>query len=104
MAHSEHAYLGISHDLTYTLAELYFETAYNASLLLHKASFLASLAAGTACPHVVLSVCAWAAKYVRINIFLLIKRLTVFTQFLPRRKRRGIIENPRLHDGVGQTS
>jgi len=69
MAQSEHAYLGISQDLTYTLAELYFETAYNASLLLHKASFLASLAAGTACPHVVLSVCAWGAKYVCTNTF-----------------------------------
>jgi hypothetical protein len=36
---------------------------YNATLLFHKASFLQSVAAGTVRPHVVLSVCAWAAKY-----------------------------------------
>jgi hypothetical protein len=51
----------------YTLVDLYFETAYNASLLLHKQSFLEQLALGTATPHIVLSVCAWAAKFVRIH-------------------------------------
>ncbi|KAK3647094.1 hypothetical protein LTR56_008262 [Elasticomyces elasticus] len=58
-------YLGISNSLLYTLVDVYFATAYNASLLLHKASFLESLAGGTATPHVVLSVCAWAANFYR---------------------------------------
>lgn len=59
----EASYLGISESLIYTLVEVYFENAYNASLLLHKGLFLESLRAGNATPHVVLSVCAWAAKY-----------------------------------------
>ncbi len=59
----ENPYLGISKSLIYTLVEVYYENAYNARLLLHKGLFLESLAAGTANPHVVLSVCAWAAKY-----------------------------------------
>lgn len=59
---AQESYLGISKSLMYTLVEVYYQSAYNASLLLHKRQFLESLASGTASPHVVLSVCAWAAK------------------------------------------
>jgi hypothetical protein len=62
-------YLGIPKDLVSTLVEVYYENVYNAALLLHKKSFLETLAAGTARPHVVLSVCAWAAKYARISSY-----------------------------------
>jgi hypothetical protein len=55
--------LGISKPLVFKLVEAYFENAYNASLLLHKASFMGSLRDDSANPHIVLSVCAWAAKY-----------------------------------------
>jgi hypothetical protein len=64
-------YLGIPKDLVSTLVQVYYENVYNAALLLHKKSFLESLAAGTARPHVVLSVCAWAAKYARISFYAL---------------------------------
>lgn len=47
----------------YTLVDVYFENAYNATLLLHKGRYLDSLAAGTVEAHLVLSVCAYAAKY-----------------------------------------
>lgn len=56
-------YLGIPKSLVLTLVEVYYDNVYNATLLLHKGLFLRSLAAGTARPHLVLSVCAWAAKY-----------------------------------------
>lgn len=56
-------YLGIPQSLVLTLVDVYFDNVYNASLLLHKGLFLESLAAGTARLHVVLGVCAWAAKY-----------------------------------------
>lgn len=56
-------YLGISESLVYTLVDVYFENAYNASLLLHKGRFLESLVAGTVEDHLILSVCAYAAKY-----------------------------------------
>lgn len=59
-------YLGIPATLVSLLVELYYENVYNASLLLHKRLFLESLTTDTARPHVVLSVCAWAAKYVDI--------------------------------------
>lgn len=55
------SYLGIPPSLLETLVEVYYQNVYNASLLLHKRLFLESLAAGTARPHVVLSVCAWAS-------------------------------------------
>lgn len=55
-------YLGISDSLMCTLVDTYFENAYNASLLLHKGRFLQSLSAGTAQAHLVLSICAYAAK------------------------------------------
>lgn len=47
----------------YALVDVYFEHAYNASLLLHKGRFLESLGAGTVEAHLILSVCAYAAKY-----------------------------------------
>lgn len=56
-------YLGISQSLMYTLVDVYFENAYNASLLLQKDRFLESLAQGTVEAHLILSVCAYAAKY-----------------------------------------
>ncbi|KAK5061460.1 hypothetical protein LTR84_008003 [Exophiala bonariae] len=61
----ETSYLGISQSLIFTLVEVYFEKAHNASLLLHKGLFLESLRSGKANPHVVLSVCAWAANFYR---------------------------------------
>lgn len=59
---TEEQFLGLPKSLIFTLAEVYFDTAYNASLLLHKRSFFESLEAGTACPHTILSICAWGAK------------------------------------------
>jgi hypothetical protein len=56
-------YLGIPSSLLYKLVEVYYDNVYNATLLLHKQTFLDSLAAGTVRPHIVLSVCAFAAKY-----------------------------------------
>lgn len=56
-------FIGIPKPLVLTLVEVYFDNVYNASLLLHKRLFLESLAANVARPHVVLGVCAWAAKY-----------------------------------------
>lgn len=58
----EEQYLGIPKSLVSTLVELFFDNVDNAPLLLHKKLFLDLLAAGTARPHVVLSVCACAAK------------------------------------------
>lgn len=56
-------HFGIFESLMYTLVDVYFETAYNAGLLLHKRRFLESLEAGTVEPHLILSMCAYAAKY-----------------------------------------
>ncbi|KAI0425589.1 hypothetical protein F5Y09DRAFT_321428 [Xylaria sp. FL1042] len=56
-------YIGLLEHLLPELVELYFSCVYNAHLLLHKRSFLASVADGTASTHVVLSVCAWGAKF-----------------------------------------
>ena len=55
-------YLGIPKPLLQILVETYYENVYNATLLLHKRSFLQALDKETTRPHVVLSVCAWAAK------------------------------------------
>lgn len=60
---SEDYQLGIPSSLVGILIEVYFSNVYNASLLLHKRSFLEAIAAGTARPHVLLGVCAWASKY-----------------------------------------
>ena len=46
----------------FKLVDVYYENVYNATLLLHKQTFLDSLAAGTVRSHIVLSICAFAAK------------------------------------------
>ncbi|KAI8947499.1 hypothetical protein F4801DRAFT_582324 [Xylaria longipes] len=56
-------YIGLLEHLLPELVEIYFNYVYNAHLLLHKRSFLESIADGTACTHVVLSICAWGAKF-----------------------------------------
>lgn len=61
--HKDIPYFGILESLLYTLVDVYFENAYNASLLLNKGQFLKSLEAGTVEAHLILSVCAYAAKY-----------------------------------------
>ncbi|EXJ67740.1 uncharacterized protein A1O5_09086 [Cladophialophora psammophila CBS 110553] len=58
----DHYDLGIPKSLILTLVEVFFDNAYNATLVLHKRLFLESLERGRANPHVVLSICAWAAK------------------------------------------
>jgi hypothetical protein len=55
--------LGIPKSLMVALVHIFFENAYNATLLLHRRSFVDSLEKETANPHIVLSTCAWAAKY-----------------------------------------
>jgi len=60
--------LGIPKNLMTTLVDVYFRHVYNAGLLLHRDSFLSSIADGTANPHIMLSVCAWAAKYIHLSI------------------------------------
>lgn len=54
-------YLGIPSTLLSSLIDVFYSHIYNASLLLHKRLFLESLTRGTARPHLVLSVCAFAA-------------------------------------------
>ncbi|KAI0487018.1 hypothetical protein F4859DRAFT_324250 [Xylaria cf. heliscus] len=56
-------YIGLLEHLLPELVDIYFNCVYNAHLLLHKRSFLESIADGTACTHVVLSICAWGAKF-----------------------------------------
>ena len=69
-------YLGIPRTVLSNLIEVYYSHIYNASLLLHKRLFLQSLTRGSARPHVVLSVCAFAAVCgSRTSIF--ISRLTL---------------------------
>lgn len=53
---------GIPKPMLLALVDIYFETAYNASLLLHKPRLLEAIDADTVSPHVLLSICAWAAK------------------------------------------
>ncbi|KAI0195222.1 hypothetical protein EV127DRAFT_332779 [Xylaria flabelliformis] len=62
-AGSSKQYIGLLEHLLPELVDIYFNYVYNAHLLLHKRSFLESIADGTACTHVVLSVCAWGAKF-----------------------------------------
>ena len=69
-------YLGVSESLMYTLVDLYFENAYNSSLLLHKRRFVESLMAGTVEAHLILSVCAYAAKYLTRTPSHILIRLT----------------------------
>ncbi|KIW93881.1 uncharacterized protein Z519_05196 [Cladophialophora bantiana CBS 173.52] len=61
----DHYDLGIPKSLVSTLVEVFFDNAYNATLVLHKMLFLESLERGRANPHVVLSICAWAANFYR---------------------------------------
>ncbi|KAK3650409.1 hypothetical protein LTR56_006388 [Elasticomyces elasticus] len=61
--HTQDAYLGIPRPLVGELVAAYFDNVANASLLLHKRSFLDSLHAGTVAPHVLLSVCASGANF-----------------------------------------
>ena len=67
---NEERYLGIPNSLVLMLVDVYYDNVYNASLLLHKQLFLQSIAQGTARSHIILSVCAWAAKYVDSFLFL----------------------------------
>ncbi|KFZ17772.1 hypothetical protein V501_01572 [Pseudogymnoascus sp. VKM F-4519 (FW-2642)] len=60
---SQDYYLGIPESLVSSLIEVYYSDVYNASLLLHKRMFLEAVAAGTARPQVVLSVCAIASIF-----------------------------------------
>jgi hypothetical protein len=57
-------YLGIPRPLISELIEIYFENVCNAALLLHQKHFRESVRNGTVVPHILLSVCAWGAKYV----------------------------------------
>lgn len=59
---AEERFLGLPKSLILMLMEVYFETAYNANLLLHKRLCLESFEAGTTPAHTVLSICAWGAK------------------------------------------
>ena len=59
---ADHYDLGIPKSLMSFLVDVFFEDAYNATLLLPKRLFLQSLEEGRTLPHVILSVCAWAAK------------------------------------------
>ena len=60
---TEDASLGIPKPLLAALVDVYYSHIYNASLLLHRKTFQQALAAGTADPAVVLSVCAFASMY-----------------------------------------
>lgn len=55
-------YLGIAPSLVNTLIELYFDNVYQSTLLLHKSTFMQSLANQTVKAHILLSICAWGAK------------------------------------------
>lgn len=59
---AEERFLGLPKSLILMLVEVYFETAYNATILLHKRLFLESFEAGTTRAHTILSICAWGAK------------------------------------------
>ncbi|KAF5705763.1 hypothetical protein FMUND_11931 [Fusarium mundagurra] len=56
---------GIAPSLVNTLVKLYFENVYQSTLLLHKSTFLQSLADQTVKPHILLSICAWGANFYR---------------------------------------
>lgn len=57
-------YLGIPRPLISELIEIYYENVSNSALVIHKRRFLESVQSGTVVPHILLSVCAWGAKYV----------------------------------------
>ena len=60
---SENTVLGIPDSLVTTLVDVYYSHVYNASLLVHRPTFLQALKAGNANPAVVLSICAFASMY-----------------------------------------
>ncbi|KAF5974791.1 hypothetical protein FCOIX_8092 [Fusarium coicis] len=63
---SNHAFFqGIAPSLVNTLVELYFDNIYQSTLLLHKGTFLQSLADRTVKAHILLSICAWGANFYR---------------------------------------
>lgn len=53
---------GISSELVLELVEIYFSHITNSALLLHKATFVEQLTNDQSRDHVVLSICALAAK------------------------------------------
>lgn len=53
---------GIPVKLMYELVSIYFSHVYNATLLLHRSTFLQQLAANEVRPHIILSICAFASK------------------------------------------
>ncbi|KAF4963112.1 hypothetical protein FSARC_8825 [Fusarium sarcochroum] len=58
-------YHGVPSFLVNPLVEEYFENIYQSDLLLHKDTFMQSLAERTVRPHVLLSICAWGANFYR---------------------------------------
>ncbi|KAI1113204.1 hypothetical protein F5Y14DRAFT_418642 [Nemania sp. NC0429] len=59
---SQQTYLGIPSALVGPLVDTYFTYAYNASLLMHRASFTEALTANVVRPEILLGICAFAAK------------------------------------------
>lgn len=55
--------LGIPNSLVTTLVDVYYTHVYNASLMLHRTSFLQQLESGTVAPALLLSICAFASMY-----------------------------------------
>lgn len=60
---SQPTYLGIPSALVGPLVDTYFTYAYNASLLMHRGNFTEALTANAVRPEILLSICAFAAKY-----------------------------------------
>ncbi|KAI1016866.1 hypothetical protein LB504_007077 [Fusarium proliferatum] len=58
---------GIAPSLVNTLVELYFDNVYQSTLLLHRSTFMQSLANQTIKPHILLSICAWGANFYHDN-------------------------------------
>lgn len=62
---SQRTYHGIPSALVGPLVDTYFTHAYNASLLIHRGSFTEALTANVVRPEILLSICAFAAKFHR---------------------------------------
>jgi hypothetical protein len=73
---NEDRYHGIPKTLLLALVELYFDNVYNAHLIFQRETFQQSLALGRARSHVVLSVCAFGARYARDRHFIRFDQLT----------------------------
>lgn len=56
-------YPGVPKAMVSILVHVYWDNLYNASLLLNKRVFFEALETGTVRPHIILSICASAAKY-----------------------------------------